>query len=294
MYHANLIGGVVSYFARIKRIIWSLRHASLSFDDSKFTTRLVDRLSAIISYLVPDKIIAISNKVEEVHISRGYASRFTVIYNGCDTSIFSPDRGTNGALAEELGLKPGVPVIGCVARWTPEKDHATLLRAIAMAVREYEFQAILVGAGCVRENPDLSGMISDLGIQDHVILAGPRGDIPDVMNLLDVHILPSKNEAFGNVLIEAMSCGTPCISTNVGDAAHIIGDTGWIVDRQNPVMMSKSITSALSTMMNGEDGESRKRKSRSRVVDMFSLERMMSNYRMVWDGSDNMLAGEAV
>lgn len=282
MYHANLLGGLVAYLAGSRRIIWSLRHANLSVDDSKSSTRLIDRICAAFSHIVPKKIIAISNKVSEVHLSKGYASKFSVIYNGCDTQVYLPSRKKLDELREELGLGWGIPTIGCVARWTPEKDHATLLKAIALAAQQIEFQAILVGTGCDPTNEDLVGAISHLEIEDRVFLVGPRDDIPQIMNLLDVHVLPSKNEAFGNVLIEAMSCGTPCISTDVGDARHIIGGTGWIVERQNPVMMSNAIIDAISLMRDSEQRQMRQSKSRTRVQDEFSIQTMVSAYRAIW------------
>src|SRR5690606_20369945 len=131
MYHANLFGGISAYCAGVRRIIWSIRHAHLSADDSKFTTRLVDRLSAILSHVIPNRIIAISNNVADVHLSKGYAPKFSVIYNGCDTGVFFPNSSKNVELLKEFGMKPDISIIGCVARWTPEKDHGTFLKAAA-------------------------------------------------------------------------------------------------------------------------------------------------------------------
>lgn len=286
MYHANLIGGLVAFFSGSKRIMWGIRHVHLTKGDSKFSTRMIDRMSALLSYWVPERIIAISHKVSEAHIAKGYAKKFALVYNGCDTAIFYPRASANPKLMEELGLTPNIPIVGCVARWTPEKDHATFLKAVAMANREHPLQVVLVGTGCIRENDILRELIRHTGTEDIVTLAGPRHDIPEIMSLLDIHVLPSKNEAFGNVLIEAMASGTPCISTRVGDAAHIVGNTGWIVEPQDYEAMSQRVIGALTEWSIRDRWEKRQAGARSRVVENFSIEKMISDYRLIWKGKN--------
>ena len=127
-------------------------------------------------------------------------------------------------------------------------------------------------------------MIEKYDLFENIILLGERNDIPDIMNLLDIHILSSYSEAFPNVLCEAMACGTPCITTDVGDAAFIIGDTGYVVPIKDPISMSKKIIEMLYEKENNILAwENRKSKCKERIVKNFSIEKMIQNYQIVWN-----------
>lgn len=125
-------------------------------------------------------------------------------------------------------------------------------------------------------------MIEDLNIGDRVILLGQRSDVPALMNALDIHVLSSSSEAFPNVLAEAMACGTPCVSTDVGDASHIIGNTGWIAQPSNSSALAKAIKLALEARKNAYEWSERALLARKRIVENFSLELMVSNYIKYW------------
>jgi len=106
-----------------------------------------------------------------------------------------------------------------------------------------------------------------------------------VMNALDVHVLSSAyGEAFPNVLAEAMACGTPSVTTDVGDAALIVGDTGWVVPPRSEQLLAKAMEHALQQW--AEDcGQWRQRQqaARERIVHSFSLDTMAQRYRQVWE-----------
>ena len=132
-------------------------------------------------------------------------------------------------------------------------------------------------------NQELCRLIESQGVKDNVLLLGERPDIPSVMNALDIHVLSSSfGEAFPNVLAEAMACGTPCVTTDVGDAAVIVGDTGWIVPTSNSELLANAISEAVAEMQDSEKWAVRRSMCRDRVVLNFSIERMVDNYHNVW------------
>jgi glycosyltransferase involved in cell wall biosynthesis len=174
-----------------------------------------------------------------------------------------------------------------VARYDPQKDHRTLLRALTLLTQNLcAFSCLLVGADMSPGNEELARLIGEAGIKLHTHLLGPREDIPSIMNALDLHVLSSASEGFPNVLAEAMACGTPCVSTDVGDAALIVGTAGWLVPRRNPVLLAQAITTAINERAERPaEWVERQQACRNRIVDNFGLERMVSSYRALWQSA---------
>ena len=187
-------------------------------------------------------------------------------------------------MRREWGFDEKTALLGMAARYDSQKDHASLVNALRLVKHKNEsFQCVLVGAEIDASNHELCSLIENQGLRDNVLLLGPRNDIPGVMNALDIHVLSSSfGEAFPNVLAEAMACGTPCVATNVGDAAVIVGDTGWIVPPSNSELLANAISEAIDEMKDIEKWALRKSMCRDRVVLNYSLERMIDNYHKVW------------
>lgn len=286
MYHADLIGGVVARLAGSAKVVWGIRHSDHDPSRTKGSTRVVATLCAWTSGLVPALIVSCSERAVSIHQAMGYPNRkFRVIPNGYDLSQFAPDPVRGTALREELGVPHNAPLAGFVARWHPQKDHATLAAALAILAEEApDLRCVLVGEGMDRDNPSLQHLLSNAGIANRVILVGQRSDIAGVMNALDVHVLSSAfGEAFPNVVAEAMACGTPCVVTDVGDAGLIVGKTGWIVGASDEVGLAAAIRAALKERRNAPvEWEARKAACRNRIAEHFSLERMAAAYSAVW------------
>jgi len=281
MHHADLIGGVVARLAETPTV-WGVRNSTPPRQD--WIRRLIVQLCALLSPVVPSRIVTCSNRAVVSHAAVGYArDRFVVIPNGYDLTAFSPDLRSGQRLRAQFGIPSSMPLCVTVARWDSQKDHRTLLRAIALLSSSGQrFQHLLVGRGLDSKNVGLCDLISRMRLSGAVLLAGPRDDIPSVMNAADLHVLSSRTEAFPNVVAEAMACGTPCVVTDVGDAAFIIGDSGWVVPPGDPERLAEAMGNALSTLENSSRRDQLGRRCRQRVVENFGLERMVASYQNIW------------
>ncbi len=284
MYHADLIGGLAARLAGMP-VVWGIRNTTLAPGQSSRITIWVARACAWLSRLVPARIVVCAQAAQKVHAELGYdAARMVVIPNGYDLGRFRPDVEARQRLRQQWGVHDGMALLGMVARFDPYKDHANLLAALEQVAKSVEnFQVVLVGTGMTENNAELVSLIQRHGLNGHVRLLGPRSDIPDVMLALDIHVLSSSAEAFPNVLAEAMACGTPCVTTDVGDAALIVGDTGWLVPPRNHEALADALVQALAARQEAPSWQSRQNRCRKRIVSQFDIDVMAQRFRAVWE-----------
>jgi len=284
MYHADLVGGIAARAAGTP-VVWGIRNTTLEPGRSSRATIWVARVCAWLSRWVPNRIVVCAQAAQAVHTALGYdAARMVVIPNGYDLSRFAPDFRLRQGLRAQWGVSDDLALLGMVARWDPQKDHINLIDALALLRRcGHVCRAVLVGTGVDEHNATLMRRIADVGLSDWVQPLGPRTDVPAVMNALDVHVLSSAyGEAFPNVLAEAMACGTPCVTTDVGDAAQIVGDTGWVVPPRNSQALAEALAQALTAQDDRAAWATRQQRCRERIAENYSIEAMVQRYRQVW------------
>ena len=284
MYHADLLGGVIGRLAGVRSICWGIRHTTLEPGLSKSRTIRIAQTCARLSRWVPKKIVCCAQSAADVHAKLGYSwAKMVVVRNGYDLDRFRPDLDSRQKIRAELGVPSAAMLFGMVGRFNPQKDHANLMAALGMLRREgQDVYCVLVGHGVDCHNEKLTGWINTAGLAERVVLAGPRSDIPAVMNALDVHVLSSSSEAFPNVLCEAMACGTPCVTTDVGDAVAIVGEAGWVVRAKDSEALGDGMRAAMQCRAEEDRWGRRKRAARERVREHFSLDAMVAQYREVW------------
>lgn len=232
MYHSDLLGGLAARLAGCRRVIWGIRHSNLSKTVNKRSTLAVVSLCARLSGWLPVQILSCSQRAKEVHAAVGYVDeKVHVIPNGFDLGHFAPDVTARASLRTELGLLPDAQLVGVVARFDAQKNHFGLVQAAAqLLVQLPEVHFVLAGTGVDGGNAALRAAIAaHSGLQTHMHLLGRRDDVPRLMAAFDVLASPSHGEAFPNVLGEAMACGLPCVVTDAGDSAEIVGSTGRVV-----------------------------------------------------------------
>lgn len=284
MYHADLIGGVSARLAGIQAVSWGIRNSGANLYQGSPKARFVAWLCARISQFVPRLIISCAENAARRHRQWGYrADIMTVIPNGYDLSRWQWNPDQRQAQRGQLNVNDDTPLIGSVARWNPLKDHANLLAAVARSVRlRPDLRCVLVGDGMHERNPELMDLIDRHQLQKNVILLGMRDDVPSLMNAFDVHVLSSYAEGFPNVVCEAMAVGVSCVVTDVGDAALIVGNEGWVVPPRNAEALSGAINSAIQELGSSTWRE-RHRHARERVQRLFTLQSMVQSYQLAWE-----------
>ncbi len=283
LYHADLLGLVAGKVAGVPLLVWNVRCSNMEMRDYRPLSGWVIRLLAFLSTW-PDLVIVNSEAGRQFHEQVGYRpKRWAVIPNGFDLERFASDPGARQKLRAELGLPGHARLIGMVARYDPMKDHATFLRAIKLVLASStDVHVVLVGLGMEHGNRELTGMIEDLGVGAHVHLLGERNDVPAILAALDIATLSSAyGEGLPNVVGEAMACGVPCVVTDVGDSAVLVGDTGKVVPPRNP----EALATALAELIDlGPDGRRRLGDAaRQRIKAQFDLDTIVKQYERCYD-----------
>ena len=285
MIHADLIGGLTARLIGIKNIFWGVHHTVLIFGKVKWSTILILKINALLSHFIPKKIIYCAEKSKSIQESIGFnKSKGVVIHNGYDIKKFYRNTNLGNNFRNELKISDDTFLIGHVGSYDPLKDQNTLIEALDILNKQnLKFIAVLVGKNLDNDNNDLLNKIEEKELSRHIHLLGMRNDIPAVMNGIDLFILSSISEAFPNVLNEAMACGTPCITTDVGDASLIVKNTGWIVMPKNPKLIVDAVIHAEDEFRSRTTlWLKRKDDCHERIKENFSLKKMTQKYKELW------------
>jgi glycosyltransferase involved in cell wall biosynthesis len=242
------------------RVVWGVRASNMDHASYGWLSRAAFRVGALMSRSA-DLIIFNSDRGAAHFAAHGYTpAGAVVIANGIDTERFRPDAAAGRAWRAANGVRPNAVVIGCAARLDPMKDLGTFLQAAAQ-VRTCHPDTVFViaGSGPPAHEAQLRAQAESLGFGERLIWAGATADMTVLMNALDIACSTSAfGEGFSNVIGEAMACGRPCVATDVGDAARIVGDAGIVVE-----------------IAIGPDGRcALGERSRRRVETLFGLETM--------------------
>jgi glycosyltransferase involved in cell wall biosynthesis len=283
MYHSCLAAELATRFTR-QRVptIWSLHCAINPASVEKRRTVLIAKLCALLSGL-PTKIVLVSNAAKrQLKQLRYQTETCFVIPNGIEITRFAPSKDAQDAMRKALGLPGEVTLVGLVGRYHPVKDHENFLRAAA-SVRSVnsDVHFVLAGRGVDEMNRQLIHLINELGLKDRVHLLGERDDTTELMASFDICALSSFDESCPNVVGEAMACGVPCVVTNVGDAALIVGDTGRVVPARDSTALAIGLLELIDLGFAGRQALGAR--ARTRITELFSLDRIANEYESLFD-----------
>ena len=283
LYDADLIGGLAARLSGTVPVVWGVRHTNLDPSVNKAITIRVAKTCAKLSRWIPTKIVCCSNASAEAHSRLGYAAdRMVVIPNGFDLGAFSPDSPARAAVREELGVPPYAPVVGLVARWHPQKDHANFFAAAGLLARDHpDVHFVLCGDGITWGNAELARLVKEAGVGDQTHLLGVRTDVARLNAAMDVASSSSLGESFPNAVGEAMATGVPCVVTAVGASAEIVAGTGRVVPPGNPELLASAWREIIQ--MPESDRSDLGIQARARVEECFDIRAVVRRYAELYE-----------
>mgnify|MGYP001765043999 CR=1 FL=1 len=278
MYHGNLAATVGQLAAtRPCALMWNIRHSVADLAQEPPHSQRVIRLGARLSHR-PVTIICNSHAAVEQHGALGYLpERMQVIGNGFDCDRFAPDRAAAQRLRALFQIRSGGVIVAMVARAHPMKSVDMLVKAVIRA-RELgnDIHLLLVGDRMDEPGPELRGLLANIPPERRT-LSGARLDVANWLPGVDIVALSSSwGEGFPNIVGEAMACGVPCIATDVGDAARVIGQTGLVVPPGDERAMAQALDRLVRLGPSGR--ELMGIAARKRIRDNFSIQRIATDY----------------
>jgi len=279
MYHANVLGLTT---LRMNRLVWNIRCSDMDLDLYGRVYRWTVKLGAFVSRL-PVAVVINSHAGMSTHRSIGYhPRRWEIIPNGFETDLFRPDPQMRNAVRAELGIPENALLIGLICRFDPMKDHATFLQAASLMLQQHEeTHFLLAGRGVSLNDPHFRSLLSGIHALDHFHFLDERSDVPSLCASLDIACSSSAwGEGLPNAIGEAMACGVPCVVTDVGDSALLVGDTGMVVEKRNPNALARAWSELLDA------GEEKRRhlgqKARDRIVERYGIKTMNQRYESLY------------
>ncbi len=219
----------------------------------------------------PARVVFNSIHGRALYLERGYCRRNAVVVsNGFNTEYFQPNAQARQMQRAIWGIGESESVVGLVGRLNPVKDHPLFLKVAAQILRICRsVRFVCVGGGPQAYEAQLRQEAERLGLRDRILWVGESSDMSAVYNALDILALCSKEEGCPNVVGEAMACGVPCVVTDVGDAAYLLGDRKYVTPPGHPLAMAHAVKSVLD--LSQEKRLALGRVARQRIIDNFSL-----------------------
>lgn|SRR5699024_3496681 len=281
MYHADLFGYFLYKFSKTKKLIWGIRRNNLDPSLNKKTTLSIAKFNSNLSKKV-DTVVSCSIKAKKTHLKFGYHDKnMIVIPNGFELERFRRIEESKKQVSSIINKGMDIPYIIHVGRYNILKDHKNFLKALGMIKKQgIQFHAIMIGSQVNNQNAELMDLISKYDLHSQVNLLDRRDDIPVLMSGSDIFVSSSIDEGFPNVVGEAMACETPCVVTDAGDSAYIVGDTGKVVPIQNSNALANAIMELLS--LTEEERNNLGTQARKRVIEKFDIKKVTNQFEQLY------------
>lgn len=278
---AGVLARLAAYFARVPVIIhtphghnfygyFGICMSKIIIAVERFVARFTDR---IIVFTELEKKDFIRFRVADTE-------KVSLIYQGLELERYTQVNIDKVKSKKAFGIAVDEDVIGMIGRLEPIKGPGYFVEAAEEVAKKFtKTKFIVVGEGGLRQR--LENQVEGMGLKDRFIFTGWREDIPEILSIMDILVLPSLNEAVGIVLIEAQVLGVPVVATNVGGIPEIVidGMNGILIPPRDPQALAQAVVKLLKD-------EALRRKmgdaGREWVRDRFSVESMIEKLEKLY------------
>lgn len=273
---SNIYGVLAGRLARVPAVVTSRRDPGFS---RNWRLRLLEE--RLINPFV-DRVVVVSSAVaESARREHGLRpDRILTIENGVDLAVLDPGRQDREGARREWRIADGEAAIGVIGHLSPVKGQADFLRAAArVAAGAPQARFVLVGDGPLRSS--LAALAAELGIAGRVVFTGVREDVPRLLAMLDVVVVPSHTEGMSNALLEAMAMARPVVATAVGGNLDVVRDglNGRLVPPRDASALASTV---LELLANPATATRLGATARRFVAENLSLERMVRRYEELY------------
>jgi len=274
MSNAEFVAYLYHFFNRQLSIVWGIRSSNMDTSRYGKLYNLLRKIECKIS-VNADAIISNSFAGKFFAIKDGFVNKqIHVVQNGIDTERFIYSDTSRVVIRKQLGIPFDALVIGVVARHDPMKGLNYFIEAGNFFLKEYPNTFFLIiGSGPIEYSMELKEKALQMGITNKILWLPAKSDIEYYYSAMDIYTSSSVyGEGFSNTIGEAMSCGLPCVVTNIGDSEIIVGEEGIVVE---PCDVNAIVA---GWKKNVEKLETDKKKlqmqQRKRILDYFSIENL--------------------
>jgi glycosyltransferase involved in cell wall biosynthesis len=264
----NPYGALAAWLAGVP-CIWHIHDLGHNRIIKAVMTRLIGAVAR--------KIVVVSQAVKAI-FPPAVQSQIRLVYNGVDTNQFHPALYDGQEIRTELGIGASQPVVLYIGRLHEAKRPQDAIEAVRLLIDRMP-DLVLLMAGRGELEPALQSMIERYGLQENVRMLGYRQDVARLLAAADVLVLPSDHEAFGRIIIEAMSMKTPVVSTRVGGVPEVVNpECGILVPPANPLQLAAALERILT---DPELAQRMGEAARQRVEEHFTMTQYVSRLEKV-------------
>jgi len=240
---AGILGRWAAFLAGVPVIVHT-PHGHVFFGHFNQRLSWLFYLAEKLTEPITNVLVALTEGEKKDYLDIGLVAekKLATIHSGVDITRFNPIPVDRAAKRISIGMRPDESVVGTIGWLLPIKGPDVLLDAMARVWKEFpETQLLYVGKGPLEE--ELRDRAAALGMTEKVFFAGWRDDIRELLQVMDLFVLPSRNEGMGRAIVEAMAAGKPVIGTCVGGIPDLIedGGNGFLVAPENPEALAGAI-----------------------------------------------------